>query len=207
MGAAASDVFIGTSLGPASDAVVETGVSFSRSLGATARLVHAAAPDPNPAEREAILRRLHGQARRLGLEGPDRVDLYSEAGTAPDVLLRAARGPGAVLVIGGRETAGWLGRPLGSVARQVLARAQCPVLVARGPLRDLEIVRRTEGAGPLALWARRALLGRIGRSAGSVLVLPADLDPCRGLEGLEAWRAEALHAEMVKDGVGVGGKH
>src|SRR5687768_88945 len=95
-----TDVFIGTTLGPESDLVVESGVELARALRARVHLVHALSSNPSVAEREEHARRVGAQARRLGLAPPELAGTVIENRPPHLLLLAAGRRPGAMIVIG-----------------------------------------------------------------------------------------------------------
>jgi nucleotide-binding universal stress UspA family protein len=129
-----TDVFIGTTLGPESDTVVESGVELARALRARVHLVHALAPNPSVAEREERVRRVGAQARRLGLAAPELAGIVLESRPPHRLLLEAGCRPAAMIVIGSRQTPGILSRFAGSTTERVAGRAACPVAVLRGAL-------------------------------------------------------------------------
>jgi nucleotide-binding universal stress UspA family protein len=141
-------VYIGSSLGPESDAVVRAGVAWARAAGARPVVVHALAMEPVFGSEMGVLlpaaaleswksdqtMALMAQARRHGaLELPD-ADILLRHGTPHEVLSEVAAEPGALLVVGanrGGRLARWA---LGSTAERLLQRTSCPVLVVRGDL-------------------------------------------------------------------------
>jgi nucleotide-binding universal stress UspA family protein len=129
-----TDVFIGTTLGPESDTIVESGVELARALRARVHLVHALSPDPSVAEREERARRVGAQARRLGLTGPELAGIVIDNRPPHRLLLDAACRPGAMIVIGSRQTPGILSQLAGSTTERVAGGAACPVAVLRGAL-------------------------------------------------------------------------
>jgi nucleotide-binding universal stress UspA family protein len=141
-------VYIGSTLGPESDAVVRAGVAWARAAGARPVVVHALAMEPLFGSEMGVLvpsaaveswkndqtMALLAQARRHGaLDLPDS-DILLRHGPPHEVLAEAAAEPGALLVVGpnrGGRLHPWL---LGSTAERLLQRSRCPVLVVRGDL-------------------------------------------------------------------------
>ena len=130
-----TDVFIGTTLRPESDTVVEGGVELARALEARVHLVHALAPRPTVAEHEEGVRRIRGQARRLGLGQPELAGIAVEDRPPHELLLDAGRRPGAMVVVGRRRSPRILSQLAGSTTQRVAGSASCPVAVVHGALR------------------------------------------------------------------------
>lgn len=143
------NVLVGSSLRPASDAVVKPALDLARVCGATLHLAHAypplvpyvgepfpvqwTSPDLESAHQQALRAQLEAQAKRLGASDAEFGTLTLACGVAHEVLLEAAGAVHAdLLVVGGREIEGSRHLLLGSTADRVLRRATCPVLVLHG---------------------------------------------------------------------------
>ena len=130
-------VYIGSSLRPQGERLVEEGVRVARAAGARVHLVHAFTPEPLSLRWEptgldapsfhalcgARLAALREQAHRLGIGVGELAGLTAEPGRAADLLAEKASGPGSLLVVGAAERAGPLARVLGSTANAVVRRA------------------------------------------------------------------------------------
>ncbi|MFJ4687222.1 universal stress protein [Streptomyces sp. NPDC088789] len=91
-------------------------------------------PPPSDFAPQDLSARILADAVSEVVSGPEpvRIRQRTEQGTAPDVLLRAARGAD-LLVVGSRGHGGFTGALLGSVGQHCTQHATCPVLVVRGP--------------------------------------------------------------------------
>jgi nucleotide-binding universal stress UspA family protein len=178
-------VAVGTSLGPASDAVVGKALELARAAGARLHLVHASilplpyAGDPFlpwvdetaiEAQQKELRERLEQQIDRLGIDrNRELAGTTLEPGAAHQVILEAARRADArLVVVGYAEGNGKLERLLGSTADRVLRKATRPVLVLRG---DLPVPPRRVlipvDLSPLAADAFRCGLDFLIRIAGA----------------------------------------
>lgn len=137
-------IVLGTSLTPASDAVVRTGAALARQTGASPWLLHGYIPtvsspelDPRWLEQqaEALQTELAEQAHRTGLTGPNGFPparLRLALGSPAREILDLARRERADLIVVGAEEGGALHRIfLGSTTDSVIRKAPCPVLVVR----------------------------------------------------------------------------
>lgn len=134
---------IGTSLTPASDAVVRAGAALARATGAVPWLVHAYLPMTFPSdvaldarwideEVKSLRESLAEQARRTGLSElpgftPDQIRLVVGS-PHREILDLARRVEAGLVVVGAAES--HLGF-LGSNADRVIRKAVCPVFVVR----------------------------------------------------------------------------
>ena len=123
---------------------VACAVREAKDRNATLRLVHAYqwippatfGLSPGIAAEEAVADASQAivdkAAEQLRAENPGlTVETVSASGDAAGALTDEAR-DASLLVVGGRGRGGFVGQLLGSVALRVLARASCPVMVARG---------------------------------------------------------------------------
>jgi nucleotide-binding universal stress UspA family protein len=132
---------------------------------------------PEGAVRDAATDLLAATVKQIHADHPD-LDVHSYAMSGPaGVCLADLARPAALLVVGGRGRGGFPGLTLGSVALSAVARASCPVLVARGEARPatgrvvVGVDIGTPASGPRLLdfaFAEAALRGA-------------------GLEALHAW--------------------
>jgi nucleotide-binding universal stress UspA family protein len=135
-----------TDFSDASEAALRVARSLARDLGARLLILHvmpseivvseAVIPVDPATYRNAL------EAMRERLNGPDLkypVEVRLGQGTAADESLRAAQEAGCDLIVMGTHARTGLGRLLmGSVAESVLPRADCPVIVVKGPARESE---------------------------------------------------------------------
>jgi universal stress protein E len=144
---------IGTSLTPASDAVVQAGLGLARTAGAQVVLVHAFQAPPAyataagtpyvpeiiladviQAERQRADRSLSEQIERLGVTEDELAGRVIEYGPAHRVISEAAAAVAADLVVVGSTEKVGVARMLGSTADRVLRKAARPVLVVHDHL-------------------------------------------------------------------------
>ena len=144
------NILVGTSLDASSDPIVRAGAEIARRLGAGLHLFHAHAlpvayfagptgmttisPDLLETERQVRRQLLDEQLSRVGID-PEAVDgTIIEAGAPHRMLLEAATGLAAdLIVVGSSETPG---RAIhGTTTDRVLRKAHCPVWVLHGPSR------------------------------------------------------------------------
>lgn len=160
-----TDVFVGTTLGPASEGVVKSALSLARAFGAKIHLLHALPSAPSAVDQEEHARRLRAQARRMDFRSDELGELRAEPTPAHDLLLVAGERPGAAIVLGAQESPVVFGQPLGQTATHVLRAApECPVLFQRGQLRlppDRPLVALRAGARSRNLEPILALLSRL----------------------------------------------
>jgi nucleotide-binding universal stress UspA family protein len=176
-------ILVGSSLTPASDAVVGDALALARAVGAKLRIVHGFAPPiPHAVESppaswldpEALLRReqelrqaLAAQVERLGVGDEELEALAIGPLPAHRLLIEAARETRAdLVVVGAREH----GRFLGSTAERVVRQAHAPVFIRRAPLRlppqrvllPVDLSERAADAFRTGI----EVLGQIGERAG-----------------------------------------
>ncbi len=147
--ASITTILIATSLRPASDRVVRTGLELAKTLGAQAILVHglpteAAAVLPGePWVRPSLLSQLLA-AKEIQLE-EQAVRLGTEVGLTPRIVVgigaphrtlreEAIELRADLVVVGACEREGRMAGWLGTTADRVLRSAVCPVLIVRGEL-------------------------------------------------------------------------
>jgi nucleotide-binding universal stress UspA family protein len=140
-------VLIGTSLNPASDEVVRTGLKVARAAGARVVLAHAYSMQPAyegvpfasaasmgetmEAGRQALRRLMTSQADRVGLKAEELAGMLLEPGPAHQMIMEAARRKGVDLIVVGATETPLLSKLFGSTADRVVRKAACPVLVVR----------------------------------------------------------------------------
>ena len=146
--AARAVILVGTTLTPASDAVVRSGAALARASGGKLVLVHVLAfPQtlarllgPGTPGGEAM-HQLHARAQstledqvaRMGIDEDLLLAVEVVTGVPSRMLDEEARRHGAeLLVVGAAEGDGQVIRPLGSTAERVVRRAHVPVMVGRG---------------------------------------------------------------------------
>jgi nucleotide-binding universal stress UspA family protein len=136
---------VGLELGDDRDGpVLRHAAELARALGHRVVLLHVAEPEPTFMPWDGDLPQMRDQRAELDREAhaalQEHAERLREAGLlaqalqfrAPtaDGLLEQVEAQGAALLVVGSHQRGWLGRALhGSVSRQVLSRAPCPVLV------------------------------------------------------------------------------
>lgn len=191
-------IVVGTTLNPASDAVVRAAGSVARAVGGRLRAVHVlhpaelpenlrqAAPSvalPSVGEQQAGAgERLAEQLRRCGVEADDTT---VAAGPAHRELGDLAEETGAdLLVVGATEVPGVAQGLLGSTAARVVRRGVAPVLVVRGepsvpPPRALV----TTDLSPPSLAAVRRGLGWLDRLGAAAVELLFVVSPFQAAVG------------------------
>jgi nucleotide-binding universal stress UspA family protein len=113
-----------------SDELVELAGGLALSHGASVILLHAIGHEPH-ARRDGVEEkadRLREQSRRLERSVGEASEVRSERGHAHDVIVKAARGLGASLVLMSSRRLDGL-RTIGSVSRRVVHEAHCSVLL------------------------------------------------------------------------------
>jgi len=145
-------ILVGTTLSPASDAVVRTGAALARASARDsaerlvlvhvlafpqplARLLGAGTPGAGAMQElhDRAQARLEAQADRLGVASSSLTATEVVTGSPHRVLAEAAeRHHAELLVVGASEDGTHLTRPLGSTAERVVRLAHCPVWVVRG---------------------------------------------------------------------------
>lgn len=204
-----SPIIIATTLTPASDALVQTGMAVAAHLGRPPLLVHAAeVPNALPpvattadilAEgnwrdrlRDKAEEDLRDQATRLGLLGAGG-QILCRLGDAEKVLLDAAGEFGASLLVVGRGESARRWHLLSTTADRLVRRARCQVLVvspeaAFPPRRTLAPVDLTILSGG-ALRSGLAFLRHLGPPAVATDVIFA-LDPAERRGSLQFSEAQ-----------------
>jgi nucleotide-binding universal stress UspA family protein len=194
-------VLIGTTLNPAGDKVVASGIRLARSMGAKVHLVHAydlprvqggvpslfdiPVGELLDLERRSMAERMELQIARLGLRSEEIAGTTLDLGAAHRVLIEAAQRTDAdLIVIGAAESEEARARLIGATADRVVHKADRPVLVVRDEL-----------AVPLA----RVLLP-VGLSAFAAEALEEGLELLGGLEGGRETELEALFVTAEVDG-------
>jgi len=144
-------VLIGTTLNPAGDKVVASGIRLARSMGAKVHLVHAydlprvqggvpSVFDIPVGElldrgRRDMTERMDLQIARLGLRSEEIAGTTLDMGAAHRVLIETAqRNDCDVIVIGAAESDQAFARLIGSTADRVVHKADRPVLLVRDEL-------------------------------------------------------------------------
>jgi nucleotide-binding universal stress UspA family protein len=113
-----------------SDELVELAGELARAHGASVTLLHATGHEPH-VRRDGVeekAHRLQEQSRILKRSGGEASKVRSERGRAHDVIVEAAQGLGASLVLMGSRRLDGL-RAVGSVSRRVAHEAHCSVLL------------------------------------------------------------------------------
>ncbi len=191
-------VLIGTTLNPAGDKLVASGIRLAQSMGARIHLVHAYELPRVPfpiggvpvgelldVERRALAERMEQQIARLGLRREEIAETTLDLGSPHRVLVETARRIDADLVVlGAVESGEALSRLLGSTADRVVRKADRPVLLVREEL-----------AVPL----QRVLLP-VGLSDRTAEALEEGLELLGGMEGGRDAELEALFVSAEVDG-------
>jgi nucleotide-binding universal stress UspA family protein len=194
-------VLIGTTLNPAGDKVVASGIRLARSMGAKVHLVHAydlpRIPGGVPSildvpvgerldsGRRALVERMDLQIARLGLRPEEIASTTLHLGAAHRVLIETARRSGAdLIVIGAAESDEARTRLIGSTADRVVRKTDRPVLLVRDEL-----------TVPLT----RVLLP-VGLSAFAAEALEEGLELLGGMAGGRETELEALFVSAEVDG-------
>ena len=199
-------ILIGTTLNPAGDPLVASGVRLARAMGAKVHLAHAHELPRVPGslltfgevtvgelldrEWQALRERMDRQIERLGLRPEEIAGTTLDVGTPYRVLVAAARQNDVdLIVVGAAESAEAASRLIGSTADRVVRKADRPVLLVREelavpPARVLLPTGLSGGTGEV-LEESLALLDRMegGREAElEALFIAAEVEgrPARG---------------------------
>ena len=125
-----SGVVVGVDASQEAMAALRAALVMATSLDAPLTVVHAVGVLEEGGYREhPPLDALLATARREVGATDTAVNVVTEDGPAPDVVLRVAERVGAAFIAVGRRGIGAAPRPLGSVSEAILARADIPVLV------------------------------------------------------------------------------
>ena len=138
---------------PAATAAVRVGGRLARVLRAHVALVNVSPAGLDRQVAEAPERLAQGELARMGVEA----EVLTRGGDAADEIVATSRGFGAdLLVMGSRARSPLAGLLLGSVSRDVVTRASCPVLlvranadVVRAPQKILLAIEGLHGSEPL----------------------------------------------------------
>lgn len=178
-------ILVGSSLTPASEAVVRTGLQIARAAGGTVHLAHAVPypvelfdatmlsdkilEDLREEERAVVLKRLTEQGERLGIGADELAGQTVRDGEAHRVLTDLARDlHPALIVVGATEAETRITRAFGSTAGRVVRKATCPALVVREPLPvPPKRVLLTVDLSPLSLDVARSALAFLDRLEGA----------------------------------------
>jgi nucleotide-binding universal stress UspA family protein len=178
-------VLIGTTLNPAGDKLVASGVRLARSMGARVHLVHAYELPKAQDGLASVVERMDQQIARLGLRREEIAGTTLDLGAPHRVLLEAAgRGDVDLIVIGAVESEEAASRLIGSTADRVVRKADRPVLLVRNEL-----------AVPL----QRVLLP-VGLSGRTAEALEEGLEFLGGMEGGREAELEVLFVSAEVEG-------
>ncbi|MFP3940636.1 MAG: universal stress protein [Thermoanaerobaculia bacterium] len=178
-------ILVGSSLTPASDAIVRTGLEIARAAGGAVHVAHAVPypvelfdatmlsdkvlEDLREEERAVLLQQLTEQAERLGIGAGELAGQTVRDGEAHRLLADLAdQLHPALVVVGATEAETRITRAFGSTAGRVVRKATSPVLVVREPLpvppgRVLLAV----DLSPLSLEVTRSALAFLDRLEGA----------------------------------------
>jgi nucleotide-binding universal stress UspA family protein len=188
-------VLIGTTLNPAGDKLVASGVRLARAMGAKVHLVHAYEMPKVQGNLpvgelldlglRALTERMEEQIARLGLRPEEIADATLDLGAPHRVLIEAARRSDAdLIVLGAVESEEGVSRLIGSTADRVVRKADRPVLLVRDEL-----------TVPLS----RVLLP-VGLSGRTAEALEESLDLLGGMTGGYDAELEAFFVSAEVDG-------
>jgi nucleotide-binding universal stress UspA family protein len=200
-GAAAHRIVVGVDSSPGATAAVRWAAAQAHRTGAELRIATAFGPSSDFIGHDDAQKHMDGvvdQARLEALEvDPDLTISHQEHFGRPDLALRDESDGADLLVVGSRGKGGFAGLLLGSVSRQCVHRAMCPVVVVRGPVVDGSSegdvpveAGREEPAGSVAGAAHRIVAGADSSSSSdAALRWAADQAEATGsdLEVLMAW--------------------